>query len=117
MNDYKELIRTEAARLGFDACGFARAEAVDAEAQQRYDRWIAARRHDCMDYATRYLDVRSDPRLLLDGAQTVISLALGYYPAVLQDRESPQFSFYAYGRDYHEVLRERLRALPPTLRS
>ena len=111
MNDYKELIRTEAARLGFDACGFARAEAVDAEAQQRYDRWIAARRHDCMDYATRYLDVRSDPRLLLDGAQTVISLALGYYPAVLQDRESPQFSFYAYGRDYHEVLRERLRAL------
>ena len=111
MNDYKELIRTEAARLGFDACGFARAEAVDAEAQQRYDRWIAARRHDCMDYATRYLDVRSDPRRLLDGAQTVISLAIGYYPAVLQDRESPQFSFYAYGRDYHEVLRERLRAL------
>ncbi len=111
MDDHKGLIRNEALRLGFDACGFANAETVDAEAQEQYARWLADGRNDCMDYASRYCDVRSDPRLLLPGAQTVISLALGYYPAVLQDRESPQFSFYAYGRDYHEVLRERLHAL------
>lgn len=108
---HKELIRAEALRLGFDACGFARAEEVDEEARNRYDRWLASGRNDCMEYAARYLDVRSDPRKLLPDAATVISVALGYYPAVLQDRESPQFSFYAYGRDYHEVLRERLKAL------
>ena len=111
MSDLKELIRAEALRLGFDACGFARAEVVDAEAQLWYDSWIATGRNHCMDYASRYSDVRSDPRLLLHGARTVISLALGYFPAVLQDRDSPQFSFYAYGRDYHEVMRERLKAL------
>ena len=111
MCDLKNLIRAEALRSGFDACGFARAEVVDAEAQQWYDRWIAARRNHCMDYASRHCDVRSDPRLLLPGARTVISLALGYFPAVMQDRNSPQFSFYAYGRDYHEVVRERLQEL------
>ena len=111
MSDLKELIRAEALRLGFDACGFARAEVVDAEARQWYDSWIATGRNHCMDYASRYSDVRSDPRLLLHGARTVISLALGYFPAVLQDRDSPQFSFYAYGRDYHEVVRTKLWAL------
>ena len=75
MDDHKGLIRNEALRLGFDACGFANAETVDAEAQEQYARWLADGRNDCMDYASRYCDVRSDPRLLLPGAQTVISLA------------------------------------------
>ena len=104
-------IKRRAAELGFDACGFAVAEAVDAESQQRYDAWIAAGKHFAMTYAERYADVRSDPRLLLDGARTMISLAMNYFPAIEQDAQALQIARYAFGRDYHEVLRERLEQL------
>lgn len=104
-------IKQRAAELGFDACGFAVAEAVDAEAQQRYERWIAEGKHFTMAYAERYADVRNNPQLLLEGARTVISLALNYFPAAEQDADALQIARYAYGRDYHEVVRERLAQL------
>lgn len=105
------LIKTHAAELGFDACGFAHAEAVDDEARQQYRHWLDKGRNGCMEWAARYCDVRDNPQLLLDGAQSVIMLAMSYYPQKFQSAEAPQFAYYAYGNDYHDVLRERMKRL------
>lgn len=110
-NDIATLIKSQAASLGFDACGFAAAARVDDEAVARYDRWIEQGHHGCMQWATGHRDLRYDPSKLLDGAQTVISLALNYYPAHFQPPEALRVAYYAYGRDYHEVLRDKLTAL------
>ncbi len=64
-----------------------------------------------MEWAARHLDVRDDPGLLLAGARSIIMVAMNYYPQRLQPREAPQFALYAYGRDYHEVMRDRLQRL------
>lgn len=110
-NNCKESIRSKALELGFTACGFAKAEPVDAVAQKRYEDWIDEGHNDCMDYATRYCDVRNNPTLLLEGAKTVISVAMNYYPRTFQDSDAPQFAYYAYGSDYHDVVKLRLFAL------
>ncbi|MDD2961480.1 MAG: tRNA epoxyqueuosine(34) reductase QueG [Muribaculaceae bacterium] len=104
----KEDIRKFAIDAGFEACGFTEALPVSDEAVMQYDRWIEASKHYEMKYLERYHDVRCDPRKLLDGAKSIIAVALNYYPAVLQPRDVPQFAYYAYGRDYHEVVREKL---------
>lgn len=104
-------VKTLAMSLGFDACGIARAGAVDEEAVARYDRWIAEGRHDTMEWAVRWRDVRNDPRLLLEGARSLIVVALNYYPARFQPPEAPQVAAYAYGRDYHKVLRRMVKPL------
>ncbi len=95
------LIKAEAQRLGFDACGFATAEAVDDDAVQRYSEWISSGEHSCMAWAERHDDIRRDPHLLLPGARSVICLAMNYYPNRFQPQDAPQFAYYAYGRDYH----------------
>ena len=84
---------------------------VSAEAQRRYSDWIARKHHDCMAYAERYCDVRDDVTLLLPDAKTVISVALNYYPEAKQRPDVPQIAYYAYGNDYHEVLRAKLMQL------
>ena len=109
--DIASLIKSQAACLGFDACGFAAATPVDDEAVARYDRWIDQGHHGCMRWAEGHRDLRRDPSMLLEGAQTVIALALNYYPAVFQPSGTLRVAYYAYGRDYHEVLRERLTEL------
>ncbi|MBO7609409.1 MAG: tRNA epoxyqueuosine(34) reductase QueG [Muribaculaceae bacterium] len=104
-------IKEQASILGFDACGFARAEEVDAQARQEYRQWLADGRNGCMNWAERYCDVRDNPQLLLDSARTIIMLAMNYYPQVKQSADAPQFAYYAYGRDYHEVMREHMHEL------
>lgn len=104
-------IKSQAASLGFDACGFAAAAPVDGQEVARYDRWIELGHHGCMAWATGHREQRSNPSLLLEGAQTVISLALNYYPTCFQPPEAMRVAFYAYGRDYHEVMREKLTQL------
>ena len=104
-------IKSQAVSLGFDASGFAAATPVDDEAVARYDRWIEQGHHGCMAWAAGHRDLRHDPSKLLDGAQTVISLALNYYPARFQPPEALRVAYYAYGRDYHEVLREKMAKL------
>ena len=105
------MIKSQALSLGFDACGFAAATPVDEEAVARYDRWIELGHNGCMAWAAGHRDLRRDPSMLLEGAQTVISLALIYYPARFQPSEAMRVAYYAYGRDYHEVLREKLTEL------
>lgn len=109
--DIATRIKSQATSLGFDACGFAAAAPVDDEAVARYDRWIELGHNGCMQWAAGHRDLRRDPSLLLEGAQTVISLALNYYPTRFQPPEAMRVAYYAYGRDYHEVLREKLTEL------
>ncbi len=73
--------------------------------------WIRENGHAGMDYMERNIDKRLDPRLLVEGARSVVSVALNYYPHRKLPDEVPQFAYYAYGRDYHEVVRGKLRQL------
>ena len=107
----KRQVAEYAMSLGFSAVGFARVDDVDADSADNFDRWITERRNGTMEYLERYADIRRNPSLLLDGARTVIVAALNYYPARRRSPDLPQFAFYAYGRDYHEVMRERLASL------
>lgn len=106
--DISSRIKSQAKSLGFDACGFASASPVDDEAAARYDRWIEKGHNGCMQWAEGHNDLRRDPSMLLEGAQTVICLALNYYPSRFQPDETLRVAYYAYGRDYHEVMREKL---------
>lgn len=108
---YSQLIKAEAKRLGFLFCGIARAEFLEEEAP-RLEKWLHDGRHGEMQYMENYFDKRLDPRLLVDGARSVISLALNYYsPQKQTDPLAPKISQYAYGLDYHEVIKEKLKQL------
>ena len=106
-----EVIRAKALELGFDVCGFARAQKVSDNAISQYSEWLVDGKNDCMDYANRYQELRNNPCELFPGAKTVISVAINYYPNVRQNPDAPQFSLYAYGKDYHDVVRQRLKLL------
>jgi epoxyqueuosine reductase len=105
-----DLIRTEAHRLGFLACGFARAEFLADEAP-RLEKWLREDRHGKMGYMANHFDLRLDPRKLVPGAKSVISLAYNYFAEPAQIPEAPKLSTYAYGRDYHKVVKQRLKPL------
>ena len=113
----KEAIRRKALEAGFSVCGFAEAMPVDSEAATRYANWIAAEKNGSMPYMENYPDLRLDPRTLLDGARTVISMAINYYPKRLQQSDAPQFAYYAYGSDYHDVVRHRLQTVADFIRT
>lgn len=102
--DLKEFIRTAIMAAGACKVGFARAAEVDPDSVSRYNDWLSRGFHADMAYLDRYHDVRSDPRLLLEGAQTVISCAFDYRLS----RRHTLFADYALGRDYHDVIRRRL---------
>lgn len=106
-----DLIKAEAARLGFLACGIARADLL-AEEAPRLEQWLRQGRHGRMEYMAAHFDLRLDPRKLVPGAKSVISLAYNYHtPPKQTDPSAPKLSTYAYGRDYHKVLRKRLKPL------
>ena len=110
-NQEKELIRHKALELGFDVCGFATASEVHSSAGTQYEKWIEQGHHDCMEYATKYTELRNNPTILVPGAKTMICVALNYYPNKRQPHDAPQFSMYAYGKDYHKVVKEKLLQL------
>lgn len=106
-----EFIRQKAAELGFSSIGFARAERLDQEAK-RLEQWLGMQYHGKMSYMENHFDMRVDPRLLVDGAKTVISLSYNYFnPEKQTDPNAPKISMYAYGRDYHKVVRKKLKQL------
>lgn len=102
-------VKDAARRHGFDACGLAEAGPVSPGRQADVARWLAEGRCGAMDYLRRHAGLRADPRRVVPGARTVVSLALNYYPE--RHPEAFDFAYYAYGRDYHDVVRVRLRAL------
>lgn len=106
---FSEEIKKEALRLGFDACGISPAD--NSGEEERYMKWIEDNWHADMHYMARNIDKRVDPRLLVEGAKSIISVALNYYPHKKQASHAPQFAYYAYGKDYHDVIRGKLKKL------
>ena len=104
-------IKAEALRLGFSACGLAPAEAVDETVATAFRQWLADGCQAEMAYMQNYEDKRLDPRLLVEGARTVISVALNYYPATKIPEGEYQIAWYAYGKDYHDVMKVKLKEL------
>lgn len=108
---YSQLIKAEAMRLGFMACGIAKADFLADEAP-RLENWLKNNHHGEMAYMENHFDKRLDPRLLVDGAKSVISLTLNYFTEEKQlDSTAPKISQYAYGEDYHYVIKEKLKEL------
>lgn len=103
-------IKQKAFELGFSACGIAKAEPAESEAAY-LDRWIAEGCHAGMRYMENHRAIRLDPAGLVEGARSVISVALNYYPAIRRDPSDPHIAYYAYGEDYHVVVKEKLRQL------
>jgi epoxyqueuosine reductase len=97
-------------QLGFDFCGIAKAERLDDDAK-RLEQWLSKNRHGSMQYMANHFDLRVDPAKLVPGAKSVITLMLNYYPSAKQNEAAPKISKYAYGKDYHEVIREKLKEL------
>ncbi|MGL5317757.1 MAG: tRNA epoxyqueuosine(34) reductase QueG [Bacteroidales bacterium] len=111
MKRITQAIKQKAAEYGFDAVGIARAMEVDLQTQNHFRDWLASKAHAEMAYMENYPDKRFDPTLLVEGAKSVIAVALNYYPSVFQKIDQPQISYYAYGEDYHEILKEKLNLL------
>lgn len=112
----KSQIRQEAERLGFLSMGVSRAGFLEEEAP-RLEQWLKQGFHGSMSYMERHFDKRLDPTLLVPGAKTVISLLFNYFPKTTQRPDAPQISKYAYGEDYHQVIRARLKELLAYLRA
>ncbi|MDR3327830.1 MAG: tRNA epoxyqueuosine(34) reductase QueG [Prevotellaceae bacterium] len=105
-----EKIKTEVKNLGFDACGFADAEPLFAE-EKHLKKWLNLHYNASMVYMENYFGKRISPKLLYDNANSVIVVLLNYKPEKLLPENSPQIAKYAYGIDYHFVIKEKLREL------
>ena len=105
------MIKAEALRLGFMACGISKAEFLEEEAP-RLENWLNNNHHGEMAYMANHFDKRLDPRLLVEGSKSVVSLTLNYFtPQKQADPTAPKISKYAYGADYHTVIKEKLQEL------
>ncbi len=91
-------------------CGVSRAEFLEEEAP-RLEKWLSSNMHGNMSYMENHFDKRLDPRLLVDGAKSVVSLALNYYPEKQQVTDSYKLSKYAYGEDYHYIIKWKLKEM------
>lgn len=107
---HTQLIKEEAKRLGFLSCGVSKAEFLEEEAP-RLERWLKQNRNGEMGYMENHFDKRLDPTLLVPDSKSVISLLLNYYPSEVQKEDSYHISKYAYGTDYHFVIKEKLKRL------
>ena len=107
---YTNLIKTEAKRLGFMSCGISRAAFLEEEAP-RLERWLKNNMHGEMGYMENHFDKRLDPTKLVSDSKSVISLLLNYAPSELQNEDSYKISKYAYGTDYHFVIKGKLKQL------
>jgi epoxyqueuosine reductase len=107
---YSNLIKAEADRLGFLSCGISKAAFLEEEAP-RLEEYLDKNRQGEMHYLENYFDKRLDPTKLVEGSKSVISLLLNYYPEEKQREDSYKISKYAYGRDYHFVIKDKLKEL------
>ncbi len=112
---YSTIIKQEAKRLGFDFCGISKAEFLEEEAP-RLEAWLNSNMHGKMEYMENHFDKRLNPTLLVDDAKSVVSLLYNYYPEQKQNTNAPQISKYAYGKDYHEVIKDKLNEFLITLK-
>ena len=102
------LIKKNASRLGFDYCGIAKAQRLDDDAA-RLEQWLHNGMHGTMKYMENFFELRVNPCNLVPGAKSVITLLKNYFPAQEQQEDTPNISKYALGKDYHEVIREKMK--------
>jgi epoxyqueuosine reductase len=102
------LIKQTAHQLGFSYCGIAKAEQLDEDAR-RLETWLKQDMHGSMQYMENHFDLRVDPRKLVPGAKSVITLLQNYFPQKQQAENTPHISKYAFGKDYHDVIRNKLK--------
>jgi epoxyqueuosine reductase len=107
---YSQIIKAESKRLGFLSCGISKAGFLEEDAA-RLENWLNQNMNGQMSYMENHFDKRLDPTKLVEGAKSVISLLLNYYPSELQNPEAYKISKYAYGQDYHHVIKEKLKEL------
>ena len=105
------LIKHHAFETGFTACGMSPAERVASWQEERVRNWLRNGQHADMEYLERNVEKRLDPRLLVEGAQSIVSVALNYYPEQTLAADGYSMARYAYGKDYHDVVRNMLRQL------
>ena len=107
---YTQMIKTEAKRLGFLSCGISKAEFLEEEAPH-LENWLKKNMNGEMAYMENHFDKRLDPTKLVPDSKSVISLLLNYYPSEIQSSETYKISKYAYGTDYHFVIKDKLKQL------
>ena len=113
--DHAALIKTEAKRLGFISCGISKAGFL-AEEAPRLESWLKGQMQGSMTYMERNFDKRLDPTKLVPGAKSVVSLLYNYFPSQEQETGTYKISKYAYGEDYHYVIKDKLKDLMTTIR-
>jgi len=107
---HADFIKSEAQRLGFMSCGISKAEFLEEEAP-RLEQWLKANMHGEMQYMENHFDKRLDPTKLVEGSKSVVSLLYNYYPQEFQKDDTYKVSKYAYGTDYHFVIKDKLKLL------
>lgn len=114
---YANIIKTQAKSLGFDFCGIAKADFLEEEAP-KLEAWLNQNYHGKMGYLANHFDKRLDPRLLVDGAKTVVSLIYNHFPVkeIPSGPEDLKLAKYAYGEDYHFVIKDKLKTFLQHLR-
>ena len=109
-NTHTKNIKTEAKRLGFLSCGISKAQFLEAEAP-RLENYLNKNMHGQMQYMENHFDKRLDPTKLVEGSKSVISLLLNYFPEETQNPNTFKVSKYAYGTDYHFIIKDKLKSL------
>jgi len=109
-------VKKIATQLGFEYCGIAKAVKLDDDAR-RLEKWLSKGMHGNMQYMENHFDIRIDPQKLLPGAKSVITLLKNYYPSQKQNTAAPLIAKYAWGKDYHLVIRNQLHEFLEELRT
>jgi epoxyqueuosine reductase len=116
LEQHTAIVKKVARELGFDYCGIAQAKRLE-EDERKLTNWLQKGLHGNMHYMENYFDLRVDPTRLVPGAKSVITLLLNYYPSEKQEDSAPRISKYAYGKDYHLVIKEKLYAFLAELKA
>ena len=108
---HTDFIKQASKELGFDFCGISKAEFLENEAKD-LDQWLSKNYHGQMAYMANHFDKRLDPRLLVEGAKSVITVILNYFPSEdLNGNSDLKVAKYAFGQDYHKVIKTKLGQL------
>lgn len=113
--DRSSLVKKLAAEIGFDECGIAKAMPLDEDAK-RLENWLKKGFQGEMSYMNNHFDLRVDPTKLVPGAKSVITLLFNYFPTAFQEKDAPKIAKYAYGKDYHLIIRDKLKYFLAELR-
>ena len=116
IQQHTQFVKSLAKKLGFDYCGIAKAVKLDEDAR-RLEKWLQQGMQGKMQYMENHFDLRVDPSKLVPGAKSVITVLKNYYPTEKQEQDTPLIAKYAWGKDYHEVIRAQLKLFLSELRA